>query len=134
MGVAWLRAETPVGFWRTVDDETGETKSVVEIYEAPSGMLEGRVVEVLQSEQGSNPICRECPGERKGKPVEGMVIMWDMEADDGIWTGGRILDPKKGKVYRCKLTMSEDGRLEVRGFLGFALLGRTQRWERIETP
>lgn len=123
-----LAASTPVGEWRTIDDETGVTKSIVEIYVAPDGSLEGRVVKVLQSDQGPNPICKNCPGERKDQPIEGMVILWGMESQGDHWAGGKILDPKKGKTYKCKLTLAEDGSLEVRGFIGFSLIGRTQTW------
>lgn len=122
---------TPVGSWTTIDDDTGKPKSVVEIYEARSGELAGRVVEVLQSEQGDNPICSECKGDRKNQPVEGMVIMWGLERDGDVWEGGKILDPANGKVYSVKLTPIDGGeKLEVRGFVGFSLLGRTQTWQR----
>lgn len=122
---------TPVGSWTTIDDDTGKPKSVVEIYEARNGELAGRVVEVLQSEQGDNPICSKCEGDRKNQPVEGMVIMWGLERDGDVWEGGKILDPAKGKVYSVKLTPIDGGeKLEVRGFVGFSLLGRTQTWVR----
>lgn len=122
---------TPVGSWTTIDDDTGEAKSVVEIYEAPDGSLSGRVVEVLKSDQGENPICKECEGERRNQPVEGMVIMWGLQRDGDRWEDGEILDPANGKVYSVRLTPIENGqKLKVRGFIGFSLLGRTQVWER----
>lgn len=122
---------TPVGTWTTIDDDTGKPKSVVEIYQADNGTLSGRVVEVLQSEQGDDPVCTECEGDRKGQPIEGMVIMWGLERDGGTWEGGKILDPSNGKVYSVKLTPAADGsKLQVRGFVGFSLLGRTQTWLR----
>src|SRR3546814_7589724 len=85
--------QTPVGTWTTIDDETGQPKSTVEIYETRNGSLAGRVVEVLNSEQGDNPVCKECEGERKGKPIEGMVILWGAKPDGGPWNGGKIRDP-----------------------------------------
>ena len=122
---------TPVGSWTTIDDDTGKPKSVVEIYRTEDGTLSGRVVEVLQSAQGDDPICRECEGDRKDQPIEGMVIMWGLERDGDTWEGGKILDPSNGKVYSVKLTPVAGGKeLEVRGFIGFSLLGRTQTWLR----
>lgn len=124
-----LTAASPVGKWRTIDDETGITKSIVHIYESPDGTLEGRVLQILHSDLGPNPTCDKCPGERKGRPIEGMVILWDMVPDGDHWSGGRILDPKKGKTYRCRLRITDTGNLEVRGYIGFSLLGRTQVWQ-----
>lgn len=121
---------TPAGVWKTIDDKTGQAKSIVEISEQ-NGELTGKVVKVLQSEQGPNPICKECDGERKNQPVTGMTIIWGMKKDGDVWSGGKILDPKNGKIYGCKMHVIEGGnKLEVRGFIGFSFLGRTQVWER----
>ena len=127
---AFAAEMTPVGTWTTIDDATGKPKSVVQITES-GGKLEGKVLEVLQSEQGPHPVCKECTGERKDQPVEGMVIIWGVEKDGEVWDGGKILDPKNGKTYKVKLTMMEGGnKLDVHGYIGFALLGRSQVWER----
>ena len=127
---AFAAEMTPVGTWTTIDDATGKPKSIVQITES-NGKLEGKVLEVLQSEQGPHPVCKECDGERKDKPVEGMVIIWNVEKDGDVWDGGKILDPKNGKTYKVKLTMMEGGnKLDVHGYIGFALLGRSQVWER----
>jgi len=122
---------TPVGHWTTIDDKTDKPKSVVEIYEAKDGSLAGRVVEVLQSDRGPNPLCDKCSGDRKGKPVKGMVILWGIRKEGDSWEGGKILDPASGKIYSVKVTPADSGKkLEVRGFMGFSLLGRTQTWNR----
>jgi uncharacterized protein (DUF2147 family) len=127
---AYAAEMTPVGTWTTIDDATGKPKSIVQITES-NGTLEGKVLEVLQSEQGAHPVCKECDGERKDKPVEGMVIIWGVEKDGDVWDGGKILDPKNGKIYGCKMHLTDNGqKLEVRGFVGFSLLGRSQIWER----
>ena len=127
---AYAAEMTPVGTWTTIDDATGKPKSIVQITES-NGTLEGKVLEVLQSEQGAHPICKECDGERKDKPVEGMVIIWGVSKDGDVWDGGKILDPKNGKTYKVKLTPMEGGnKLDVHGYIGFALLGRSQVWER----
>ncbi len=121
---------TPVGTWTTIDDETGKPKSIVEITES-GGKLEGKVVEVLQSDQGPHPICKECSGSRKDQPVEGMTIIWDVTRDGDVWDGGRILDPKTGKIYKVKIKVMDDGqKLDVHGYIGFSLLGRSQVWQR----
>lgn len=122
---------TPVGTWTTIDDKTNKPKSIVEIYEAKDGSLAGRVAKVLQSDRGPNPVCDKCSGDRKNKPVEGMVILWGVRKNGGSWEDGKILDPATGKVYSVKVTPVDGGKkLDVRGFMGFSLLGRTQTWIR----
>ena len=124
---------TPVGKWRTIDDKTGKVKSVVEITEASNGTLQGKVLQVLESEKGPHPVCDACKGANHNKPIEGMVIAWGLRQEGSTWDDGQILDPKNGKVYSAKMTPIEGGRkLEVRGYLGFSLLGRTQTWVREE--
>ena len=124
--------DTPVGTWKTIDDQTGKAKSIVEITEQ-NGELQARVLKVLQSDEGPNPTCRKCEGERKDQPVEGMVIMWGVTRDGDAWDGGKILDPHNGKTYKVKLSMLDGGqKLDVHGYIGFALLGRSQVWERQE--
>jgi uncharacterized protein (DUF2147 family) len=131
LGAPALAADlTPVGTWTTIDDATGKPKSIVQITET-GGKLEGKVLEVLQSEQGPHPVCKECDGERKDQPIEGMTIIWGVEKDGDVWDGGKILDPKNGKTYKVKLTVTDNGqKLDVHGYIGFALLGRSQVWER----
>ena len=122
---------TPVGKWKTIDDKTGKEKSIVEITES-GGALRGKVIQVLNSEKGPNPLCEACTGDRKDQPVVGMVIMWGLHKDGDVWDGGSILDPNNGKTYSVKLTPSDDGsKLQVRGFIGWSLLGRTQVWNRV---
>lgn len=123
--------QSPVGHWTTIDDATKKPKSIVEIYTTTNGSLAGKVTQVLQSDTGPHPVCDKCSGERKGKPVEGMVILWGVSKKGNSWEGGRILDPKSGKEYSVKMTPSADGNsMEVRGFMGLSLLGRTQTWQR----
>lgn len=128
------QAQTPstvVGKWRTIDDGNGKPSSIVEVY-LENNKLYGRVLQVLQSSQGPHPKCIKCSGERKDQPVEGMVIMWDLTSKDGVqWDNGSILDPKNGTSYRCRVKLASPERLQVRGFVGISLFGRTQTWERI---
>lgn len=128
---AWAASDTPVGIWTQVDDATGKPKSIIEITQLPDGTLQGVVKQVLFSDQGTHPICDKCDGERHNKPVVGMAIMWGVKKDGDVWDGGRILDPHNGKVYKVKLSMEDNGRkLDVRGYIGWSLFGRTQTWIR----
>jgi uncharacterized protein (DUF2147 family) len=125
---------TPVGTWTTIDDSSGKPKSIVQITES-NGTLEGKVVQVLDSDNGPHPLCDKCEGERKNQPVEGMVIIWGVSKDGDVWDGGSILDPHNGKTYKVKLSMAGNGqKLDVRGYIGFSLLGRTQQWVRRAAP
>ena len=131
ISTAAFAQSSPVGTWTTIDDKTKKPKSVVEIYETSNGTLAGRVNEILQSERGPNPVCDKCSGERKNKPVKGMVILWGLKKKGSGWEGGQILDPATGKVYSAKVSSTDGGKkLDVRGFMGFSLLGRTQTWVR----
>lgn len=129
-GAVFAAESTPVGTWKTIDDETGKPKSIVQITDS-SGELKATVLQVLQSDEGPHPLCKNCDGERKNQPIEGMNIMWGVRQDGDVWDGGKILDPKTGKVYKVKLHTIENGtKLEVRGYIGFSLMGRSQVWER----
>lgn len=123
-----LCAQNPlVGKWRTTDDETGKQKSIVELYEK-NGKLYGKIIKLFREpNEEQDPNCTKCTDDRLGKKVIGMEIVRDMEKDDDEWEDGTILDPKKGKIYDCKMWI-EDGVLHVRGYIGF--LFRTQTWTR----
>ncbi|UAU35970.1 DUF2147 domain-containing protein [Xanthomonas campestris] len=125
-------ADSPVGRWKTIDDETGKPKSVVQIEQAANGTLSGKVVEILQSNHGPNPTCDKCDGALKGKPVKGMTILWGLKPDGtAVWGGGSVLDPAKGKTYKAKVTLTDSGKkLQMRGYVGIEALGRTQTWVR----
>ena len=126
-------AGSPVGVWRSIDDKTKQERSIVRITEE-NGELKG-VVEKIFDQPGDDPahLCKDCKDERKDKPIIGMAILWGLKKDGDAWAGGEILDPKNGKVYRCKITLSENGRsLSVRGFIGISLIGRSQTWLRQE--
>lgn len=126
---------SPIGRWRTIDDKTGDAKSIVEIREV-NGELRGTVLEVFSPPApSSNPLCEHCPGERRNQPIVGMEILWGLRKDGDEYSGGRVLNPEDGKVYRCRLRVLDDGaRLELRGYVGISLFGRTQVWLREEAP
>ncbi|WP_045761966.1 DUF2147 domain-containing protein [Xanthomonas albilineans] len=123
---------SPVGRWQTIDDDTGKPKSIVQIAQSADGTLNGKVIEILQSNHGPNPMCDKCEGERQGKPIKGMTILWGLKPDGAaVWDGGSVLDPTKGKIYKAKITLSDDGKqLQMRGYIGIEALGRTQTWIR----
>lgn len=126
-------AGSPVGTWRSIDDKTKQERSIIRITEE-NGEFKG-AVEKIFDQPGDDPahLCKECKDERKDKPIVGMTILWGLKKDGDTWAGGEILDPKNGKIYRCKMTLSGDGKtLNVRGFIGISLLGRTQTWLRQE--
>lgn len=135
-GSAFAATDTPVGTWKTIDDKTHQPKSIVEITEN-NGELQAHIVKLLNrsaediARDGESPVCKKCDGARKNQPIEGMTIMWGVTRDDDVWDGGKILDPKSGKQYKVKLTLTDGGqKLDVHGYIGFALLGRSQVWER----
>ncbi len=128
-----LAQATPVGLWKTIDDETKTEKSYVRITEA-GGALTGKIEKLVDPAKQDSK-CEKCTDERKDKPVLGMTIIRNAKADaaKAVWEGGEILDPNDGKVYKLRLTPADGGKkLDVRGFIGFALLGRTQTWIRVE--
>ncbi len=123
-----------VGTWKTIDDETGKVKSLVEISEA-KGVFTGKIVKLFRPpEEDQNPKCDKCSGDKKNQPLIGLEILWGLKKDsENKWNDGEIMDPKKGKTYSCKMELVEEGKkLKVRGFIGFSLLGRTQVWEKQE--
>jgi uncharacterized protein (DUF2147 family) len=128
---AWAQT-TPVGLWKTIDDETKKEKSLVRISEA-GGVLSGRVEKLFNPSQ-PDPKCDKCSDERKDQPITGMEILRGVKkGDEDLWDGGTILDPNNGKVYKVRLKLADGGRkLDVRGYIGAPLLGRTQTWMRVE--
>lgn len=127
----FIYAQSPIGTWKTIDDNTGDEKSYVEIYEADNGKLEGKVVKILTPGREDRK-CTECRGDKKDQPIVGLVIIRDMEKNGSEWKNGYVLDPENGKEYKCKMSLQDENTLDVRGYIGFSLMGRTQTWQRIE--
>ncbi|MCD6675255.1 MAG: DUF2147 domain-containing protein [Burkholderiaceae bacterium] len=124
-------ARSPVGLWRNIDDETKKPKALVRITER-DGVYYGRIEKILT--ERTDGVCELCTDERKDQPMQGMQIIDGMRAssdEPGLYEGGRILDPNNGKVYRSRMRVIDGGEhLEVRGFIGAPLFGRTQTWVR----
>jgi uncharacterized protein (DUF2147 family) len=123
-------AQDVTGKWKTIDDETGEAKSVVEIYKQ-NGKIYGKVVEIFDASK-RNLNCVECTGNDKNKPIMGLVIIKGLQKDGDEYNGGTITDPNNGKVYKCYIELEGANTLNVRGYIGFSLLGRTQTWTRVK--
>lgn len=115
------------GKWKTIDDETKQAKSIVEIFKKSDGKYYGKVSQLLI--KPADPNCTACKDDRKGKPIVGLEIIRGLKKDGDEFTGGTITDPKTGKSYKCTITKSGD-KLNVRGYVGVSLLGRTQTWEK----
>lgn len=123
---AWAQTSI-VGKWKTIDDETNEPKSIVQIFEK-DGKYYGKIVKLFRKPgEDPNPVCDDCEAEddRKDQPIVGMEIIRDLEEDGDTYEDGTILDPKDGKIYDCKLWV-EEGTLKVRGYIAFFF--RTQTW------
>lgn len=122
-------AQSIVGKWKTIDDETGKPKSIVEIF-MKDGKAYGKIIKLFREPgEDPDPVCDDCTDYRKDKKVIGMTIITDMVQDDDEWEDGEILDPKNGKIYDCRLWV-EDGKLMVRGYIAFFF--RTQTWLPVE--
>jgi uncharacterized protein (DUF2147 family) len=132
MHAAALAQATPVGLWKSIDDETKKEKSLVRIVDT-GGVLSGTIEKLLDPEK-QNDVCDKCSDDRKGKPIVGMTIIRHAKvaADDpATWTGGEIMDPNNGKTYKLRLKPQDGGKaLEVRGYIG--PFYRNQTWIRVE--
>ena len=124
---------SPVGLWKTIDDESKKEKSLVRITES-NGVFSGRIEKLLDPTTDPKAVCDQCTDDRKDKPVLGMEILRGLKAsasDAAVFEGGTIVDPNNGKVYRTRLKPVEDGKkLEMRGYIG--PFYRTQVWQRVE--
>lgn len=129
---AQAQYDTPVGRWKTFDENTGKATGIIKI-RSVDGELQGWIAKILKTpEEGALPTCTLCEGELKDAPVQGMRFMWGLQQENDEWTGGQVVDPETGKIYHVKMALEDEGRkLEVRGYIGIPLLGRTQIWERV---
>lgn len=131
--LAWAQDASPVGLWKTIDDASGKPSALIRITEN-NGELQGRIEKLFRSaEDDQNPKCTLCKDARKDQPIVGMTIVSGLKKDGNEYTGGEILDPKNGKIYKSKLAVQEGGKkLEVRGYVGVPMFGRSQVWLRQE--
>ena len=127
--IAMAASSSPVGTWRTFDDQDGKESGAV-IITNRGGMLFGNIARINDPAK-VNALCALCTGDRKNEPVLGMEVIRGMKPDGDGWDGGTIVDPKTGKVYKLKMHLEDGGqKLVVRGFIGISLFGRSQTWLR----
>ena len=113
------------GKWKTIDDETKQAKSIVEISKKSDGKYYGKIVQLLI--KPAHPTCVDCKDDRKNKPILGMEIIRGLKKDGNEFTGGTITNPKDGKTYKCTITRNGN-QLNVRGYMGISLIGKSQTW------
>ena len=123
---------SPVGLWKTIDDDTGKPKALIRITEN-NGELRGKIEKLFLDIGEKNPKCDKCEGAQKDQPIIGMTILSGMKQEGTEYGDGQILDPANGKVYKSKMSLADNGKkLNVRGYIGMPMLGRTQTWLREE--
>ena len=123
-----ISAQSIFGKWENRDEETNKVDSVIEIYEK-NGKAYAKIIEITGKEK-QNSVCDKCKDERKNKPILGMNILTGLSKNNDEWSGGKILDPKNGKIYSCFIQLKNNNKLKVRGYVGAALFGRTVYWYR----
>ena len=120
-------AQTILGTWKTIDDETGNTKSVVSIYEN-EGRIYGEITQILT--KNKNAICSKCKGDKKNKPILGLKIIEGLRKNADVYEDGTITNPENGKVYKCRLKLEDENTLQVRGYVAFFY--KTQYWKPVD--
>ena len=125
---------SPVGLWKTIDDDGKTAKSLVRITES-GGVLSGTIEKILDPAK-QDVKCDKCKDDRKDKPVVGLLILRNLRQDaqdKDIWAGGEVLDPTDGSTYKARVKPIDGGqKLEMRGYMGVPMFGRTQTWIRVE--
>jgi uncharacterized protein (DUF2147 family) len=126
--------QSPIGYWKTIDDVSGKPKSIIKISETQDHLLVGQVIKIFPN-PGKDPhaLCSQCKGEKHNQPIVGMTILTGLMKKEEQWGNGEILDPQNGKTYNCSAKLAANGKkLDVRGYIGLPLLGRSQTWERVD--
>jgi uncharacterized protein (DUF2147 family) len=121
-----------VGLWEQVDEKSGQPESWFKITEK-NGVYQGNIVKIFfKPGEDENWVCDKCEGDERGKPVLGLALIKGMKRNGNAYEEGTIMDPRDGAVYRALMKLSPDGqKLEVRGYLGISLFGRSQTWNRL---
>tara|TARA_R110001592_G_scaffold4168_3_gene23368 strand:+ start:2688 stop:3113 length:426 start_codon:yes stop_codon:yes gene_type:complete len=125
-----INAQAIFGTWHSRNDDSGKIDSVIEVYEQ-NGKAFAKIIEIKNPDR-KNAVCDLCEGKNKNKPILGLNILTGLEEDDDEWSGGKILDPRNGKVYKCYIKLEGANKLKIRGYIGFALIGKTAYWERVK--
>ena len=123
-----ISSQTIFGKWENRDEETNRVDSVIEVYKK-NGKAFAKIVEITDKDR-QKVLCDKCGGKRKNTPILGMNILTGLSKNDNEWSGGKILDPKNGKEYKCYIKLDNSNKLKIRGYIGFAAFGRTTYWHR----
>lgn len=125
----------PVGEWETIDENSHRVKSLV-LLSWQGHELVGRIQKILDTAAPPHAVCQRCAGVRRDQPIEGMTFLWGLTrgGEVGVYEGGTVLDPSNGKEYRCRVRLRPDGNLEIRGYVGIPMFGRSQVWRRPSRP
>ncbi|MGB1169263.1 MAG: DUF2147 domain-containing protein [Flavobacteriaceae bacterium] len=121
-------SQTIFGKWNSFNEETNKVESVIEVYEKDSKAF-AKIISIKDPSRSSAK-CVECNGKRKNAPILGMNILTGLNKDGNEWSGGKILDPKNGKEYKCYIQLLDKNTLKLRGYIGFSMFGRTAIWKR----
>lgn len=125
-------SHSPIGYWKIIDKVSGKPTSIVQIWKTSDQHLMGKIVKVF-AETHDPTRCSACQGLDHDQPVVGLVILSGLKNNENQWNNGKILDPDNGKIYSCTLRLTEDGKkLNVHGYIGLPLFGRSQIWERVD--
>lgn len=123
-----VNAQTIFGIWNSTNDDTGKVDSVIEIYKK-EGKAYAKIIEIKDPTR-QNAVCDLCEGENENKPLLGLNILTGLQKNGSEWSNGEIVDPRNGTVYSCYITLINENKLKIRGYIGFSLLGKTKYWER----
>ena len=123
-----INAQTIFGKWHSKNEKTGKIDSVIEVYDK-DGKAYAKIIEIKDPKR-QNSVCDLCEDENKDKPIIGLNILTGLEKVDNEWSGGNILDPRNGKIYKCYIELEKPDTLKIRGYIGFSLFGKTAYWER----
>ncbi|WP_301400125.1 DUF2147 domain-containing protein [Polaribacter huanghezhanensis] len=123
-------SQSILGKWKSVDEETNKDESIIEVYQE-NGKFYGKIIQLLDPKT-KNAVCENCKGKNKNKPIKGLVIINGLKKDGDEWSGGKVLDPKNGKEYKCYITLKDNNTMKLRGYIGFSVFGRTAYWYRIK--
>ena len=121
-------SQTIFGKWNSKNDDTGKIDSVVEVYEK-EGKAFAKIIDIKNPDR-KTAVCDLCEGENKDKPILGLNILTGLEKDGDEWSGGTILDPRNGKVYKSYIELVKPNKLKIRGYIGLSIFGKTTYWER----
>ena len=123
-------AQTIFGKWKSIDAETGKVEAIIEVFEE-NNKAYAKIIDILNPAD-KDKICIYCKGKNKNKPILGLTILDGLKEDGDEWSGGKIVDPKNGNIYKCYIKLKDASTLKLRGYIGISLFGRTEYWKRLE--